>query len=119
VSGRIFNLAGPRWMSVEEMVSTFARALDVKPPTARIPRWLGLGAGWAAELAGALLRVNPPISRRTLAFFENDNAFDISAARRALKYEPRTELLDGVRRTLLEERSGAEHSPAPSAQQAR
>ena len=116
---RVFNLAGPRWMSVEEMVSTFARALDVRPPTAHIPRWLGLGAGWAAELVGAALRINPPISRRTLAFFENDNAFDISAARQALKYEPRTELLDGVRSILLEERGGTEHSRAPSAQQAR
>ena len=119
LSGRIFNLAGPRWMSVEEMVGTFALALDVRPPTARIPRWLGLGAGWAAELVGAALRINPPISRRTLAFFENDNAFDISAARRALKYEPRTELLDGVRRTLLEEGGGAERSAAAGAQQAR
>jgi hypothetical protein len=101
------TLRGPCWMTVEEKVSTFARALDVRPPTARLPCWLGLGAGWAAELAGAALRVNPPISRRTLAFFENDNAFDISAARRALQYEPRTELLDDVRRTLREHRDGA------------
>jgi hypothetical protein len=48
-SGRIFNLARPA-------LDTFARALDVRPPTARIPRWLGLGAGWSAELAGAALR---------------------------------------------------------------
>jgi len=99
-AGRTFNLAGPRWMTVEEMVNTFAQALNAVPPRLRIPRWLGLGAGWAAELAGGVLRINPPISRRTLAFFENDNAFDISAARGALHYEPRTELLDGVRRTL-------------------
>jgi nucleoside-diphosphate-sugar epimerase len=100
VSGCIFNLAGPRWMSVAEMVNTFAQALEVAPPRLRIPRWLGFSAGWAAELVGGVLRINPPISRRTLAFFENDNAFDISAARRALHYDPRTELLDGVRRTL-------------------
>ena len=47
-----------------------------------------------------MLGINPPISRRTLAFFENDNAFDISAARQMLHYEPRTGLLEGVRQTL-------------------
>jgi nucleoside-diphosphate-sugar epimerase len=100
VSGRTFNIAGPRWMTVEEMVITFARAVQAPAPHVRIPRWLGLTAGGAAELVGAALRVNPPISRRTLAFFENDNAFDIAAARTALGFEPRTELLEGVRQIL-------------------
>jgi nucleoside-diphosphate-sugar epimerase len=102
ISGSTFNIAGPRWMTVEEMVTTFAKAMQVSPPTLRIPRWLGLTAGWSAEQIGAVLKFNPPISRRTLAFFENDNAFDIGAARKALAFEPRTELLDGVRRVLAE-----------------
>jgi nucleoside-diphosphate-sugar epimerase len=102
VAGKTFNIAGPSWMSVQDMVSTFAKAMQVSPPRVRIPRWLGLMAGWSAEQIGALLKINPPISRRTLAFFENDNAFDIGAARKALGYAPRTELLDGVRRVLSE-----------------
>jgi len=101
IAGKTFNVAGPSWMTVEEMVSTFAKAMQVSPPRLRIPRWLGFAAGWGAEKIGAALKINPPISRRTLAFFENDNAFDIGAARKALAYEPRTELLDGVRRVLL------------------
>jgi dihydroflavonol-4-reductase len=100
VRGKTFNLAGPRWMSVGEMVETFAKAINAKPPSLRIPRWLGFSAGWAAEQVGAITRINPPISRRTLAFFENDNAFDIGAARQFLQYEPRTELLEGVRQTM-------------------
>jgi dihydroflavonol-4-reductase len=100
LAGATFNIAGPRWMTVQEMVMTFATAINARPPTFRIPRSVGYAAGWIAELVGALLKINPPISRRTLAFFENDNAFDISAARTRLKYEPRIELLDGVRRVL-------------------
>jgi nucleoside-diphosphate-sugar epimerase len=100
VSGKTFNLAGPRWMTVGEMVETFAQAIKARPPSLRIPRWLGFTAGWAAEQVGAITRINPPISRRTLAFFENDNAFDIGAARQFLKYEPRTELIEGVRQTM-------------------
>lgn len=100
LAGATFNIAGPRWMTVQEMVTTFATAIGVRPPTLRIPRPVGYAAGWMAELVGAVLKVNPPISRRTLLFFENDNAFDCSAARARLKYEPRVELLEGVRSVL-------------------
>src|SRR6185312_5111784 len=86
-----------RWMTVEEMVSQFAQAIDVPPPTLHAPRWLGLAVGWAAEQASAIVGIEPPVSRRTLAFFENDNAFDISAARLAFGFDPRTELLGGAR----------------------
>jgi len=97
VSGGTFNLAGPRWMTVAEMVTDFAKAIHVQPPTLHAPRWMGLAAGWAAEQVSAVVGGEPPISRRTLAFFENDNAFDISAARQAFGFDPHTELEGGVR----------------------
>jgi nucleoside-diphosphate-sugar epimerase len=100
VSGRTFNIAGPRWMTVEEMVKEFARALRVSPPAVHAPRWLGLSAGWAAEQVSAVVGAEPPISRRTLAFFENDNAFDISAARQALGFDPKTDLAEGARAVI-------------------
>lgn len=97
VAGHTFNVAGPRWMTVEEMVGQFARAIQVGPPTFHAPRWLGLALGWTAERVSALVGAEPPVSRRTLAFFENDNAFDIAAARQALGFEPKVDLPDGVR----------------------
>jgi nucleoside-diphosphate-sugar epimerase len=100
IAGATFNMAGPSWMTVQEMVTQFAEAIDVRPPVLHAPRWLGLTVGWSAEQLGAVLGREPPVSRRTLAFFENDNAFDISAARRAFGFDPRTELLGGVRRAV-------------------
>lgn len=100
VAGQTFNIAGPRWMTVEEMVGEFARALRVPPPAFHAPRWLGLSVGWAAEQVSAVVGAEPPLSRRTLAFFENDNAFDIGAARRALGFEPKTELPGGALRVI-------------------
>ena len=97
VAGRTFNVAGPHWMTVEEMVGEFASAVHVNPPKFHAPRWLGLAVGWTAEQVSALLGAEPPLSRRTLAFFENDNAFDIGAARQALGFEPKVELANGVR----------------------
>jgi nucleoside-diphosphate-sugar epimerase len=105
VSGRTFNIAGPRWMTLEEMVREFARALGVPPPSWHAPRWLGLAAGWAAERASALTGTEPPLSRRSLAFFENDNAFDISAARAALGFAPRMELASGARQVIASSRA--------------
>ena len=121
VAGRTFNIAGPRWMTVAEMVGEFARALGVPPPALHIPRWLGLTVGWTAEQASALLGAEPPVSRRTLAFFENDNAFDIGAARRALGFEPKTELAEGARAVIaswdagLSPASGADSHPRVAA----
>jgi nucleoside-diphosphate-sugar epimerase len=100
IAGATFNMAGPSWMTVQEMVTQFAEAIDVRPPVLHAPRWLGLTVGWSAEQLGAVLGREPPISRRTLAFFENDNAFDIGAARQAFGFDPRTELLGGVRRAV-------------------
>ena len=100
IAGGTFNLAGPRWMTVREMVSQFAQASGVRPPTLHAPRWVGMTLGWAAEQVSAVTGAEPPISRRTLAFFDNDNAFDISAARGAFGFDPRTELPAGVRRSI-------------------
>jgi len=108
VARRTFNVAGPRWMTVEEMVRTFATVLRVKPPTLHVPRWAGLAAGWSAERVAGLTGVNPPISRRTLAFFENDNAFSTSAAFEALGFKPRTDLRDGVAHTIAATADGAQ-----------
>lgn len=100
VAGHTFNIAGPRWMTVEEMVGEFASALQVSRPAFHAPRWLGLSVGWAAEQVSAVTGAEPPVSRRTLAFFENDNAFDIGAARQSLGFEPKTDLPGGARAVI-------------------
>jgi dihydroflavonol-4-reductase len=100
ISRRTYNVAGPRFMELQELVETCARVLEVPPPQRRLPRELALAAGHAAEVAWGAARREPPFSRRSLAFFENDNAFDIAAARLDLGFEPRVDLEEGVRRTL-------------------
>jgi nucleoside-diphosphate-sugar epimerase len=99
-SRRDHLIAGPRSMPLRELVESFARALGVTPPWLRLPRPVAVALGLAAEGAGTLLRREPPISRRSLAFFENDNAFDIRAAQRDLGFTPRVDLPEGLERTL-------------------
>ncbi|HZA93911.1 MAG TPA: hypothetical protein VE420_14905, partial [Gemmatimonadales bacterium] len=100
IAGRIYNIAGPRIMPLREMVGTFASVARVQPPTLRLPTPIGYAAGWAAEVVFHIVNREPPLSRRSLAFFRSNNAWDISAARRELGFEPTIDLEEGVQRTL-------------------
>jgi nucleoside-diphosphate-sugar epimerase len=103
LSGRTFNMAGPRFMPLRELVDTCARSMGVDPPRWRLPRELVLGLGHTAEMVWSAARRPPPVSRRMLFFFEDDNAYDTTAARRDLGFEPRVDLETGIRR-MVEDR---------------
>ena len=107
VNGRIFNVGGPQIMPLAEMVEVFARVARRRVPTLHLPMALGYSLGWAAELAFHVVGREPPFSRRSLAFFRSNNAWDISAARVGLEFEPTVRLEEGVRRTL----AGAPRDP--------
>jgi nucleoside-diphosphate-sugar epimerase len=98
-AGYAYIIAGPRYVELRELVATCARVLGADPPARRLPRPLLVAAGRVAELVWGLAGREPPFSRRSLAFFENDNAFDTTAARTDLKFEAQVELEDGLRRT--------------------
>jgi len=96
-------VAGPSPMTLREVVDTCASVLGVPPPRLRLPRAAAIVLGSVAELGGRLARRDPPFSRRSLAFFENDNAFDGAAARRDLGFTPQVQFSDGLRRTLADQ----------------
>ena len=100
LDGRIFNIGGPEIMPLRDMVETFARGAGFPIPRVHLPMSLGYAGGWAAELAFRAAGGEPPLSRRSLAFFRSNNAWDISAARNQLGFEPTINLEEGVRRTL-------------------
>jgi dihydroflavonol-4-reductase len=100
LNGRIFNVAGPEIMPLREMVETFARAASFSRPRLHLPMSLGYLAGWGSEVAFHAAGREPPLSRRSLAFFRSNNAWDISAARSDLGFEPTVGLKEGVRRSL-------------------
>jgi dihydroflavonol-4-reductase len=99
-SGRVYNVGGPRIMPLREMIETFARVAGSPQPSLHLPMALGYAAGWAAELVFHAANREPPLSRRSLAFFRSNNAWDLSAARAELGFEPTVDLEEGVRRTL-------------------
>ena len=96
--GRTYILAGPSYLTARHLVATAERATGGRARL-RVPLAVGYAAGAAAELAGKGLGISPPISRRTLAFFVNQNGFDTRRAREDFGFAPAVTLDDGLRRT--------------------
>ena len=74
-----------------------AQAVDFKPLS--VPMFVMLPACFFVEKAFGLIGKEPPVSRRSLKFFTESSAFDISKARRVLGYQPKVSLDEGLQLT--------------------
>lgn len=88
VSGRAYVIAGEQAISSHKLIETYCRELDLPRPVLKIPYPIGRLMATSAEALFGLLGREAPLSRRTLEFFDTDNAFDISRARNELNYRP-------------------------------
>lgn len=100
VAGEIYLVVGPEAVRVRELVDTCARLQGVRSPRIRLPRFLVNAGLVGVEALFGLIGREPPASRRSLAFFEHDNAFSGKKAETELGFIPRLGLEDGLRATL-------------------
>ena len=98
--GRTYILAGPAYLTARELIRAAEQVTQGKARL-RVPLALGYAAGLGAELAGRMVGVSPPISRRTLAFFMNRNAFDTARARREFGFAPSIGVVEGFQRVWV------------------
>jgi dihydroflavonol-4-reductase len=98
-------VAGPSAYTLRELLDEVAHAAGSKRYGVRLPLAPMLGLAAVVEDACAALKIDPPIYRRRMDFFYSDSEFDTSRARRALDWEPRVDLREGVRRTLEDYRA--------------
>jgi dihydroflavonol-4-reductase len=97
--GEIFILAGPEYMTLNELMRIVAEEIGVRPPWLRIPLTPVYAAAAVCEAVCRPLRLEPPLHRRRVGFFTNSRAFDIAKAHRQLDYAPRVSVREGVART--------------------
>lgn len=97
--GRSYNIAGERHVTVRELATAIAHALDRELPAGSIPLWL-------ANLASDIFAVIPgmkgersPLTRSRVAFLTHSRIYDISRARSELGYTPKVSLEEGIKRT--------------------
>jgi nucleoside-diphosphate-sugar epimerase len=99
--GRSYNIAGERPVTVRELATAIAHAVDRELPRGSIPLWL-------ANLTSDIFAVMPgmkgeraPLTRSRIKFLTNSRIYDISRAKSELGYTPNVELEEGMRLTAV------------------
>jgi len=97
--GEIYILAGEKPVSMNEMTSTAAKLLGVKPP-----KRLALPLATTAALGFGLLKkitgMKVPIEMSGVKFLTNHRYYDITKAKEELGYSPKTSLREGLEKAF-------------------
>jgi nucleoside-diphosphate-sugar epimerase len=86
--GKTFIIGGEKAITTNELVDGFSKVFNFHGPLLKIPYNTGKFIALMSEKAFAVIKKEPPISRRTLEFYDTNNAFDISKAKKYLKFNP-------------------------------
>ncbi len=97
--GEALIVAGPRYVSQDELAALVARATGGHVWPFHVPAWPLQAVGALCEAACVPLGLEPPLHRRRVDFWTKSRAFTIAKARRLLGYEPRVDLEEGLART--------------------
>jgi nucleoside-diphosphate-sugar epimerase len=97
--GNIYILTGETAVTLNQLVETIATVTGGSPPRLHVPVMPIYALSYLCELACKPFGIEPPIYRRRVDFFRKDRAFVIEKAKSELNYQPRMDLLTGLRRT--------------------
>jgi nucleoside-diphosphate-sugar epimerase len=92
-------VAGPEAVPLRAMLATLAKVVARPSCGPKLPLAPMMLLAALVEDACKLMRMNPPLYRRRMDFYNSDAAFDCSRARRLLRWAPRVSLEEGLRRT--------------------
>jgi dihydroflavonol-4-reductase len=95
--GETIIIGGPEVITTSELISTFSRELSLPGPVLKIPYPVGKMLATGMETIFEVLKKEPPISNRSLEFFDTNNAFSIQKSKDKLQFTPQFTLADGLR----------------------
>ena len=100
--GRTYLAGDAQPISQNELVKAVGRVLGVDVKIIHLPLLKALYyAGWAMEIVCKPFRINPPLFRRRVHWFQANRAYEITRAQLELGYLPLITLEEGLRRTAL------------------
>jgi len=99
IDGETFILTNDEVVRVGQIVDEIAQLVGVRQRRLRIPAWVGWSAATLIEFSARAVGRRPPITRRTLKFFNNEAGFTSAKARMMLGFKPRISLRDGLELT--------------------
>jgi nucleoside-diphosphate-sugar epimerase len=97
--GETFIIGGDRAITTAELVETFCKVFVLPKPGIKIPLSLGKVIVSGVETLFYLVRMDPPLSKRSLEFFHTNNSFDILKAKNTLGFSPRYSFEEGLNET--------------------
>lgn len=97
--GGAYLIADSDYVEIEDLVRRVARAMGREVSIPHLPLLPLIVAGHVCEKTCRPLGISPPIFPRRVDWFRQNRAFDITAARRELGYDPKVGLDEGLRRT--------------------
>ena len=99
--GRTYNVAGNQIVTIRQLATGIASALDRDLPGGSIPLWL-------ANLASDIFAITPgmqgeqaPLTRSRVKFLTHSRVYDTHRARSELGYSPGIELEEGLKMTAI------------------
>ncbi len=98
--GGVYNLSNPDNPSWKTMLTAMAEELGVPAPTQRLPYPIAMVAAALIEMQAWLKGETPRLTRYAVRVIGRQYHYSIERAREELGYEPRVELLDGLRQCL-------------------
>jgi nucleoside-diphosphate-sugar epimerase len=98
--GRAYLAGDSEPCSLNDLVKAAGRVQNVDVKIIHVPLLTALySAGWATEILCKPLKINPPLFRRRVHWFQNNRAYRIARAEAELGYRPAIPLEEGLRRT--------------------
>lgn len=94
-----FIIAGPQSISQDDLAREIAKATGGSVWPFHIPAWPIQRLGDVVEAICIPLGLEPPLHRRRVDFWVKNRSFSIAKARRLLGYEPKVDVVEGIRRT--------------------
>lgn len=98
-TGHSYNIAGNRPVTIRELATAIAHALNKQLPSGSIPLWLANLASDIFALTPGLKGEHAPLTRSRVLFLTNSRVYDTSQARAKLGFVPKVELEEGMELT--------------------
>ncbi|MBV9306723.1 MAG: NAD-dependent epimerase/dehydratase family protein [Acidobacteriaceae bacterium] len=96
IEGRVYNIAGPEVLTIRNMCATIAAATNVRYPVLYLPMAAATLLTFSCEWMLPVLGFNPPMTRRSLLFFQVNHTYSIDRARRELNWHPAITFREGA-----------------------
>jgi nucleoside-diphosphate-sugar epimerase len=97
--GESFIVGSENHYTLNELIDVMAESMGRKAQKIHLPATPFQLIGSACEKICIPLGINPPIYRRRVDFFTKSRSFDISKAKRMLKFKPKVAMVEGISKT--------------------